>query len=237
MQSLEVSNKNWLRFLAGWSLFTSISVTSLIVTVLALVLPASNPNPLGEKYFEFMAATHNPGLHHLAIMFDVLAWIGWGGLFVAFAALLYKAAPVRSVLVGLLATGMSVGFFGACLRIVATPNLAADYAAATAAGQAAILQSYDGLLQIINVTFSAGGLLAGIALLLIAFAGRHLTAFSRWALVLLGIGGAVHVSKATLELIFGLDLGPLALLGNSLLVVALIASAIRIYKQLRSGSK
>lgn len=237
MQNLEILHKNWLRFLAGWSLFTSVAVTSLIVTVLALVLPASDPNPLGEKYFEFMAAAHNPGLHHLAIMFDVLAWIGWGGLFVAFAALLYKAAPVRSVLIGLLATGMSIGFFGACLRIVATPNLAADYVAATAAQQGVVLQSYNGLLQIINVSFSAGGLLAGIALLLIASAGRRLAVFAPWTLVLLGIGGAVHVSKATLELIFGLDLGPLALLGNSLLVVALIASAIRIYRQLRSSSK
>lgn len=233
MQNLEVSNKSWLRFLAGWSLLTSLAVTSLIVAVLTLILPASDPNPLGEKYFEFMAAAHNPGLHHLAIMFDVLTWIGWGGLFVAFAALLYKAAPVRSVLIGLLAAGMSVGFFGACLRMVVTPNLAADYVAATTTQQAAILQSYDSLLQIINVSFSAGGLLAGIALLLIASAGKRLVVFSRWTLVLLGIGGVVHVSKAALELTLGIDLGPLALLGNSLLVVALIANAVRIYRQLR----
>lgn len=233
MQNSETSNKNLLRFLAGWSLFTSATIVCLIVTVLTLVLPASNPNPLGETYFEFMAAAHNPGLHHFAIIFDVLAWIGWGGLFAAFAMLLYKIAPIRSVLAGLLAAGMSIGFFGACLRMAATPNLAADYIAAAPMHQAAILQSYDSLLQIINVTFSAGGLLAGVALLLVASASRRLTIFSRWAVVLLGIGGAVHVIKAVLELVFGLDLGPVALLGNGFLVIALTAGAARIFRQLR----
>lgn len=236
MQNSEASHKNWLRFLAAWSLFTSVAVVSLIITVLTLVLPASDPNPLGETYFEFMAAAHNPSVHHLAILFDVAAWMGWGGLFVAFAMLLYKAAPVRSVLVGLLATGMSIGFFGACLRIVGTPQLAADYLAAESIQQTAILLSYDNLLQVINVSFSAGGLLAGIALILIASAGRQLHVLSRWIVTLLGIGGGVHVGKAVLELVFGLDLGPLALLGNSLLVVALVATAVKIYRQPVSGT-
>src|SRR5712664_1932307 len=95
----DTANKNWLKLVGGWSLFTSFVYVCLIVTILALVMPASKPNPLGEKYFELMAAGHAPFVYHFSMMFDVLAWIALGGLLAGFAALLSRTAPLRSSLI------------------------------------------------------------------------------------------------------------------------------------------
>ncbi len=230
-----IAQKNWLRFLSWWSLGTAVAVTCLIVGILTLVMPASDPNPLADKYFELIAAGNEPALYRLTIMFDVLAWIGWGGLFVAFAALLRRKAPVRSMLVALLAAGMTIGFLGASLRIMGTTNLADQYLTATAVQQESIVQSYDSWLNIINITFSAGGLLAGTALLLSASAAKYLPfKLPRWSVALIGLAGIMHIAKAAVELATSSDLGPLALLANVLLIVGLIALFVKSRAAVRS---
>jgi hypothetical protein len=225
----ETENRSWVKFLASWSLITSIIIVSLVVTILTLVMPASRPNPLGDTYFELMAAGYAPALYRLSIMFDVAAWIGWGGLLIGFAALLRRLAPVQATLIALLASGMSLGFIGACLRIAGTPHLANQYFSKSASQQGAVIQSYDSLLQIITILFSAGGLLGGTALLLIASSARYLPKLPRWTIILIGIAGSIHMIKAVLELASDLDLGPLALLANILLVVALVTISKKFY--------
>jgi hypothetical protein len=226
--SVRAEDKNWLKFLAVWSLGTGVVVASLIVAILSLVLPASQPNPLGETYFELIAAGRAPILYRLTIMFDILAWVGWGGLFITFAALLHRTIPLRSTLIALLSTGMSIGFIGACLRIVGTPEYASQYLTAAPTQQGAIIQSYDSLLHIINVTFSAGGLLVGAALLLISSATKYLPKVLSWPIKIMGAAGLIHLAKAVVELATNMDLGPLALLANLLLITALIAISIKL---------
>lgn len=234
MQTLELQQdtltQNWSKFLAVWAMGMSVVIVGLVVAILALVMPASQPNPLGETYFELIAAGRAPTLYRAAIMLDVLAWIGWGGLLIAFAGLLNRMAPARSTIISLLASTMSLGFLGACLRIVGTPHLASQYLLAAASQQGVVIQSYDSLLQIINILFSAGGLLGGIALLLIASARRLLPKLPRWSGVLIGVSGAIHMAKGILELATGADFGPVALLGNILLIAALAAVTMRFYR-------
>jgi hypothetical protein len=232
MQPTELHNdidRGWSRFLATWSLLTSFVYVSLVVAVLALVMPAAKPNPLGDTHFELMAAGHAPILYKLAIVLDVISWIALAGMLVGFASLLRRKAPVRGSLVTLLASGVLVGFVGACLRLAGTSHLADQYFTASVSQQGAVVQSYDYLLLAINMLFSAGGLLGGIALILVASAARSLPTLPRWSTVLIGIAGVAHVTKGTVELVTGADLGPLALLASTLMVVAIVAMSRRLY--------
>jgi asparagine N-glycosylation enzyme membrane subunit Stt3 len=68
-------------------------------------------------------------------------------------------------------------------------------------------------------------LLGGIAVMLTASVAWSMAEFSRWVIVLIGLSGLLGISKAVGELATGADLGPLALLGNILLIVALFAIA------------
>jgi hypothetical protein len=214
---------------ATWSLLTSLIYVSLIVAILALVMPAAKPNPLGDTYFELMAAGHAPIRYRVTIILDVSAWIALAVLLVGFASLLRKHAPVRGGLVMLLASGLSAGFVGACLRLAGTSYLAHEYFTAPVTQQAAVVQSYDYLLLVINILFSAGGVVGGIALLLVASAAYAAPTLPRWSTVAVGVAGAAHLTKGALELATGADLGPLALLANVLVVVALVAIARKLY--------
>jgi hypothetical protein len=223
------ATRDWSRFLAAWSLLTSLIYVSLITTILAFVMPAARPNPLGDTYFELMAARHAPILYKFAIVLDLSSWIVLGGLLVGLASLLGQRAPVRGKLVTLLASGLSAGFIGACLRLAGTSYFADKYFSAPPAQQGAVVHAYDYLLLVINILFSAGGLLGGIALLLVASAKRALPDIPRWSAVLIGVAGITHVTKGLLELATGADLGPLALLASVLMVVALVAAARKLY--------
>jgi hypothetical protein len=91
-----------------------------------------------------------------------------GGVLIAIAAVFFSRAPIRSTFIAALGIGTLVGFLGACLRLAGTTDLAARYLAATPADRASQLQSYLDLQQQINISFSAGGLLIGLALVLAA---------------------------------------------------------------------
>ncbi len=232
MQTADLRNdvtRGWSRFLVTWSLFTSLIYIGLITAILTLVMPAAKPNPLGDKYFELMAAGHAPILYRFTIMIDVSAWIALAGVLVGFASLLRQRTPVRGNLIMLLASGLSIGFVGACLRLAATSYFADEYFSASATEQDAVVRSYDHLLLVINILFSAGGLLGGIALVLIASAARSLPELSRWSTVLIGVAGTAHITKGAVELTTGADLGPLALLAGTLIAVGLVAISRKLH--------
>jgi len=125
---------------------------------------------------------------------------------------------------------MVSGFIGACLRLAGTSALAASYLAATPGEQAAILQSYVELLRLINILFSAGGLMAGIGSLLAISVAWSMAEFPRWSVMLLGIVGLVEVSKAVIELATGADLGILGLLGSIMLIASLFGIARKFWR-------
>jgi len=66
MQAADLRNdvtRGWSRLLVTWSLFTSLTYIGPIVAILTLVMPAAKLNPLGDTYFELMAAGHDPILY------------------------------------------------------------------------------------------------------------------------------------------------------------------------------
>lgn len=223
---IDTGNTIWFRFLPRWALLTALNYAGLIVAVLTLVIPASQGSPLPETYFELVAATRAPITYRLTIALDVTAWLVFGGLLITFAALFVRHAPIRSAFIATCAAGLVSGFIGACFRLAGTTALAASYLAVTPEEQTAILQTYIELLRLINILFSAGGLLGGIGLLLAATTAWSIAQFPRWPTALLALSGALHISKAVIELGTGADLGPLALLANILVIVGLFTTAI-----------
>jgi hypothetical protein len=180
---------------------------------------------LPETYFELIAAARNPLFYRLTIAIDIAAWLALGGLLIAFAALFGRHAPIRSSFIAASGVGVVSGFIGACFRLAGTSALAASYLTVIPGEQAEILQSYVELLRLINILFSAGGLLAGIGLLLAASVAWTMAEFPRGSNVLLAISAILHISKAAIELGTGADLGPLALLANILVIIGLFVIA------------
>ncbi|HMB25633.1 MAG: hypothetical protein ACM33V_10905 [Chloroflexota bacterium] len=223
--TMDTNNTNWLRFLSRWALLTALNYLGLILGILILVIPASQGSSLPEIYFELVAATRAPILYRLTIALDVAAWLALGGLLLTFAALSIRHAPIRGVFIAACGLSMVSGFIGACFRLAGTSALAAGYLNATSGEQTAILQSYVELLRLINILFSAGGLLGGIGLLLTGFTVWSMDLFPRWSNTMLILAGGMHMLKAAMELITGTDLGPLALLANILAIIALFTIA------------
>lgn len=226
MSSLvDIGNANWFRFLSRWALLTGLNYLGLILAILMLVIPTSQNSPLPETYFELVAAARSPAFYRLAIALDISAWIAFGGLLITFAALFVRYAPIRSSFIAASGVAMVSGFIGACFRLAGTSALAVSYLTVTSGEQAAILQSYMELLRLINILFSAGGLLGGIGLLLTASAAWSIAVFPRWSNVLLALSAVLQISKAAIELATGADLGLLALLANILVIIGLFAIA------------
>lgn len=152
------------------------------------------------------------------------------GALVTFAALLLRRAPLRSRFIGLLSAGLLVGFIGACFRLAGTSDLASQYSAAAPSMQPAIVHSYDDLLRLINMLFSASELIAGLGLGLVVSAIRSMSEFKRWPTVLIGIAAFLYLATGLLELMTGADLGPLALLASLLLIISFVAIARRFWR-------
>ena len=224
---IDTGNANWFRFLSRWALLTGVNYLGLILAVIILVIPASQNSPLPETYFELVAATRVPIFYRLTIALDISAWLALGGLLITFAAIFISHAPIRSAFIAACGVGLVSGFIGACFRLAGTSTLAVSYLTATPQEQAIILQSYMELLRLINILFSAGGVLGGGGLLLATSVAWSVGQFPRWSIALLALSGAIHISKAAMELGTGADLGPLALLANILVIIGLfnIASA------------
>ena len=230
MSSLvDTGNTNWFKFLSRWALLTGLNYMALILAVLTLVIPASRNSPLPESYFELVAASRSLIFYRLTIVLDITAWLAFGGLLITFAALFIRHAPIRSAFIAASGVGLVSGFIGACFRLAGTSALAASYISATSEQQTIILQSYAELLRLINILFSAGGLLGGIGLLLASITAWSIAQFPRWSSVVLALAAIFHMLKGGIELATGADLGPLALLANIFIIVGLFAIAIKFW--------
>jgi hypothetical protein len=234
---IDIGNANWFRFLSRWALLTAITYLGLILAFLTLVIPASQNSPLPETYFELVAATRSPIFYRLTIGVDVITNLALGGLLITLAALFAYRAPIRSTFIAAGGVGMLSGFIGACFRLAGTNQLAASYLTAAPNQQAAILQSYLDLLRLVNILFSAGGLMAGIAMLLAASVAWSMAQFPRWSNVLLALSAVMQISKAVIELATGADLGLLGLLGSILLIGALFGIARTFWRRVPAGQR
>jgi hypothetical protein len=220
--------RRWLLFLSRWSLPTALSYLGLIVLFVILVLPAGSGS-LPNEFLELDVAGNAPGPYRLTVVFDVLAWLGIGELLLAWGIALRHHAPMRATFISASSAAALIGFFGACLRLSATPELAARYLSTPASDRAALLEAYRELLNLINVTFSAGGLLANAGLLLVAIVTWR-DVLPRWVGLLLGLGGGLGMVKAALLLVAGVDLGPVALLGAALLTAGFAGTASSLWR-------
>ena len=232
---MDTGSANWFRLLSRWALLTGIMYLGLILAFLTLVIPASQNSPLPETYFELVAATRSPILYRLTIGVDVITNLALGGLLITLAASFAHRAPIRSTFIAAGGVGMLSGFIGACFRLAGTSALATSYLTVTPVEQAAILQSYLDLLRLVNILFSAGGLMAGIAMLLATSVAWSMAQFPRWSNVLLALSAVMQISKAIIELATGADLGLLGLLGSILLIVALFGVASAFWRRVPAG--
>ncbi|MEV0147088.1 MULTISPECIES: DUF4386 family protein [unclassified Nonomuraea] len=185
---------------------------------MTVVAPAGS-GALPEQFLELEASGSAPGLYRLTIVFDVLAWLGIGGLLLAWGTALRRPAPIRATFISAASAAALIGFFGACLRLSATPALAAEYLSAPAGDRGSLLETYRESLNLINVTFSAGGLVVNAGLMLVAIVTWR-GVLPRWIGILLGLGSGLGMVKATVFLVTDMDLGPVALLGAALLTAS-----------------
>ncbi|GLI01825.1 hypothetical protein [Phytohabitans aurantiacus] len=227
--------QRWLRFLSRWSIPTALAYLGLMVLFVTLVLPAGSGS-LPEEFLELDVAGIAPGLYRLTIVFDVLAWLGIGGLLLAWGTALRHHAPTRATFISASSAAALIGFLGACLRLSATPELASRYLSTPASDRPALLEAYRELLNLINVTFSAGGLLANAGLLLVTIVTWR-GVLPRWVGLLLGLGSGLGIIKAALLLVAGVDLGPLALLGAILLTAGFAGTASSLWRTTTTGGQ
>ncbi|GAA2291953.1 hypothetical protein GCM10010149_44360 [Nonomuraea roseoviolacea subsp. roseoviolacea] len=216
--------RQWARFLPRWALLTALAYLGLMVLFITLVLPASSGS-LPEELLELDVAGTAPGPYRLAVVFDVLSWLGIGVLLLAWGAVLRSRAPLRATFIAASSAAALIGFLGACLRLSATPELASRYLAAPAGDRGMLLEAYRESLNLINVTFSAGGLVVDAGLLLVAIVTWR-AILPRWAGLLIGLGAALGIAKAAVLLVAGVDLGPVALLGAALLIAGFTGTAV-----------
>jgi hypothetical protein len=230
MDSTSLADIDWFTLLSHWSLLAGVAYLALFALILTIILPSSKSSALPEKYFELIAAYKRPKIYRLTILFDVVAWVAIGGFLVTCVGLLAAYSPVRSLYIALLATGVLSGIIGACLRLVETPRMANTYHKANSdKAELSIVESYEVLLNNINTLFSVGGLLVGAALVAAMFGVWSISQFSHWVVILLGLAGAISVSKGALELVTGKDWGPLGLLSGIMMIVAFFALALRFW--------
>ena len=184
---------DWKRFLRCWTLVAGFSMLGLFV-VFSIVQGAAADSPLAEKYEELAGATASPGLYRLASVFDVAVWLGLGGMFVAFGAVLARQAKVRSTLVMACGIGQIAGVIGAFTRLEGLTELAADYTGTGAEQQAELLRSSLDLELVVYTHFAAGSLLWTTALFLVASVGWRMVHFPRWLAALMAVTGVLNLT-------------------------------------------
>jgi hypothetical protein len=185
-----------LRFLSRSAAANAVVTLALLFVFLAGVGfdPAVPP-----EYAELVQASRHPEAYRAAMLFDGLAWLAIGVTFLAFVALFYRRAPVRSLLSAACAFGMVSGSLGGFLRLNATSEMAARYATATPEQQAALVQTYLVLNQIIGSHFHIGQLLQAVAFLLIASVAFSLARFPRGLAIWLAVLGVTSGTLFVLD--------------------------------------
>ncbi len=184
----------WFKFLSRWALLAGLVNVGLFLFYGLWFVPASQDSPLPAQYEELSAAISDPSLHRITIALDVAAWLALGVFLIALAAVLVRWAPVRSVFIAACGVGAVAGLFGAFARLDGVSDLAARYGSATPDQQEALLRSYLDLQQVINSAFTTGGLLWGIALVLVASVAWRAAGFPRWLAALIAVPGILNVT-------------------------------------------
>src|ERR687886_647286 len=114
---------------------------------------ASSIDAADSNWFRFVSRwALLPALTFVALL-AVFVWLGIGGTLVAFAAVFARRAPIRATFLAVCGAGQVVGALGGFLRLTATTELAARYAAAAPDAQAALAQAYLTLGQTIGAHY------------------------------------------------------------------------------------
>lgn len=222
---------HWYRFLSRWALFAGIAELVLLVLAILWFLPATQDSPLAEEYGELVAASSNPTLYRLLVVFDIAVWVALGGFFITLGVILASRAPVRGTLLAACGVGQIAGVLGAFTRLEGMSSVAERYVELDR-DQEAVLESYLNLQAVISSQFNAGALLWSVAFLLVAWVGLTMTEFPRWLVILIAILGLVAIIDIILYFLSGdfyLDL-----LKFPLLPIVFFAVAVAFWRGPRS---
>jgi hypothetical protein len=226
------SQADWLRFLGRFILVAVLMNILFWAMIILWFIPASQGSSLAPAYDELVAASRNLAMYRLAIALDFEAWLQLGVLFVAFAAILARHAPVRSMFIAACGAGQVAGMIGGAIRFRGIGDLAASYLTAVPEQQAALLRSFLDLDRVVNGHFMAGSLLWAVALLLIASATWSLQEVPRWLTVVIALPGMLHLTSLLLEMVMGTGLGfAVDVLSIFLLTVVDIAIAVVFWRR------
>jgi hypothetical protein len=211
------SDARWFRLLSRWSLAQVGITLALLVVFIGAV--GFDPTVSADRA-ELIQASRRPEAYRLAMIFDGLSWASIGGTLLIFGALFSRLAPARALFAAACGIGMVTGLLGGTLRLNATSDLAARYAAAAPDQQAVIVNTYLVLAQVITSHFTAGHLLQALGYGLVASMALAAPGFPRWIavwLALVAIGATVFFLLDTV----GVFLFPLLIVYIIFLVIAL----------------
>lgn len=182
-----VGGAQWSRFVSFWSLGTAVAATALFVAFASLFATTGD---LPDDNAELEMAVEQPGLFVLAIVLDILVWMGLGGLFAALGALVLGRAPIRGLLVIVAGAASVAGLAAAYLRLGGTMELADRYEAAAGGSRENVLTAHLDLQEVVSAGFSAGSLVGTLALLLVASAAVAI-GLPRWLAWGFGVVGTL----------------------------------------------
>ena len=188
--SVALGQAPWDKFLARSALL--LGLAGLALMAMFLVVLGLDPS---DPYAELVVAGRNPAAYRLGSFLDMLAWVGIGGVLLAFAGTFAVRAPIRALLLAAMGTGQAVGALGGVLRLGAVSELGVRYAAAAPDQRAALEQTYLTLAQIVSSHYGAGNWLYGPGYLLIAWLAWSQAGIPRWVPVWFALMGLYAVAN------------------------------------------
>ena len=180
----------WETFLARSALL--LGLAGLALMAMFLVVLGLDPS---DPYAELVVAGRNPAAYRLSSFLDMLAWVGIGGVLLAFAGWFAARAPIRALLLAALGTGQAIGALGGVLRLGTIGELAVRYAAATPDQQAALGQIHLTLVQVIGSHYGLGQWFYGFGYLVIASLALSRAGVPRWLAVWFALAGIYSVAN------------------------------------------
>jgi hypothetical protein len=180
LEQTNIESARWLRFLSRWALVTVLTALALLSVYLGGIGFSPADNALGAEYSELLQAVRTPIMYRVAMTLDTSSWVMMGGALLTLAFILKGRMPIRAMFVAACGIGLLSGVSAGVMRLVGISDLAARYAVATPAQQAALLQPMLTLYETIGALFVVGDLLVGAAYLLVASGLLLRRAFPRW---------------------------------------------------------
>ena len=147
-----------------------------------------------------------------------------GVVLIAAAGIQRNVFPIRSALIAACGAAQGLGALGSLMRLDGVSELAAAYAIASPAGQAALEESYLSLYRVIDAANHTAVLLQGIGFLLASWGFFRLDGFPRWLAAWYALPGVLSVTQFGLFItgagyVFALNASGLVF-GNILLNIA-----------------